>query len=667
MKHKESIHRMQSAILNNVQQANVRLNGKVPSRFNWCLIKDAMKHWAVLPLEAVYSSSQEYGLSIKLKAIGELLTSVDFSHILSGLEEMYRLLINNKYTLFSQFKADLSSSFQLTLLAPVKALVVDFIENEELLNLKPIFCWLRFLSKLEFKLDSLEAEALLGFLQTEDRLAKLDLAHEEELISSLRTILTRWMKGIDLTTLPVRHGPGSVAEGALSPIQKYRSLHYDKLLSKCTTGWYSSPVDLKSYYPLGMKMKPLERCSVVQFVPKNAKKLRTICMEPATLQYFQQGVMRKWYRHIRQHPFLKTRMMLQDQEWNQVLAWHGSNFNSYATIDMSAASDSVSWDLVKRIFNRTRVYRWMIATRSTHCRLPNGEVIPSLKYAPMGSALCFPTEGTIFAAVIEYVAENRGFMPDSLNVEWSVYGDDCIVPKEWASEVINVLNRIGFLVNKDKSYLEGPYRESCGKEYYKGVDVTPLYYRIGKVEAQLTPETFTQLCSSANLAFEYGYDLLRGVYVDRLLHSKRKYRECIVSSDGKKSYRLLTRSGQPMALDHLGPVFSHNLHTSPILYSPNPSNFHLPRKAIKLIMSDDEIKENNGVNYQRCEVAYLTTASVVQDLPNQPESQLIGYLQFLIEREFNPDPSEAELERKFSRKFLSKQNLVWSTGLSTVT
>lgn len=665
MKHKDDIHRMQSAILCRARITNVKLDGKIPSKSNWHLIRDALMHWATLPLEAVYSNSQKYGLEQKLIAISELSTSVDFTHILAGLEEMYRLLINNKYDRFSQFKADLSSPFLLILLAPVKEHVVSFIEWKELPKLKHVFCWLRFLSKLEFKMDSLEQEALTSFLATEKRLAMLDLSSKSEITSSLQTILTRWLRGIDLTTLPVRHGPGCVAEGQLTAYQKYHALHTHPLLEKCTTGWYSSPNKLEDYAPLGLRSEPLIRKSVVMFVPKNARKLRTICMEPATLQYFQQGVMRKLYKFIHEHPFLKTRMMLRDQEWNQVLAWHGSKYDSYCTIDLSAASDSVSWGLVKSIFNRTRVYRWMIATRSTHCELPNGEIIKSHKYAPMGSALCFPIECLIFAAVIEYVAERRGFMPDSLNVEWSVYGDDMIAPSEWASDIIEVLNSIGFIVNNDKSYISGPYRESCGKEYYKGYDVTPLYYRLGSPGTCLTPKDFTRLCSGANLAFEYGYDHLRGVYVDRLLHSKRKYKEIKVDKKTKeKVTRILTKSGEHEALDHLGPLFCHRLDTSPILYSPNPTNFHLPKRRFKLVLNEDELQDNNGVNYQVGVTEYLSTSSVAYHLPSTKKSALIGYSQFLIEREFNPTPHEAELERKFSRKFLSEQYLVWSTGLS---
>lgn len=664
MKHKDSIHRMQSAILSRAKQANVKLNGNVPSNQNWRLIQDALKCWAVLPLETVCSSSQEYGLANKLQAISELSTSVDFTTILEGLEEMYRLLINNKYDRFSQFKADLSSPFLLVLVSPVKEALVSFIERKELPKLKHVFCWLRFLSKLEFKLDSLEQEALESFLATEERLAMLDLSNVEEITSSLQSILTRWLKGVDLTTLPVRHGPGCVAEGALTAYEKYCSLQTHPLLEKCTTGWYSSLNTLEDYSPLAFKPGELKRCSTVMFVPKNAKKLRTICMEPATLQYFQQGVMRKLYQFIRRHPVLKHRMMLHDQEWNQVLAWHGSKYNSYCTIDLSAASDSVSWSLVKSIFNRTRVYRWMIATRSTHCLLPNGKEIPSLKYAPMGSALCFPTECLIFAAVIEYVAEIRGFMPDSLNVEWTVYGDDMIAPKEWASDIIAVLNAIGFVVNTDKSYIDGPYRESCGKEYYMGYDVTPLYYRIGSTQDKLSPKDFTRLCSGANLALEYGYDHLRGVYVDRLLHSKRKYKE-IKTVKGEKISRYLTKSGKPLALNHLGPVFCHTLFASPKLYSPNPSNFHLPKRKMKMVLTDDELVKSGGINYQKSEVEYLTTASVAYNLPDKRDAARIGYHQFLIEREFNQTPSEAALERKFSRKFLSEQYLVWSTGLSS--
>jgi hypothetical protein len=52
------------------------------------------------------------------------------------------------------------------------------------------------------------------------------------------------------------------------------------------------------------------------------------------------------------------------------------------------------------------------------------------------------------------------------------YGDDIIVPQHAAHFCSDLLTRLGFVVNLDKSFIRGFYRESCGKHYINGFDVT---------------------------------------------------------------------------------------------------------------------------------------------------------------------------------------------------
>jgi hypothetical protein len=55
-----------------------------------------------------------------------------------------------------------------------------------------------------------------------------------------------------------------------------------------------------------------------------------------------------------------------------------------------------------------------------------------------------------------------------------VYGDDVIVPTAFAADAITVLEMFGLLVNKSKSCTKGFFRESCGVDAYKGINVTPV-------------------------------------------------------------------------------------------------------------------------------------------------------------------------------------------------
>jgi len=58
-----------------------------------------------------------------------------------------------------------------------------------------------------------------------------------------------------------------------------------------------------------------------------------------------------------------------------------------------------------------------------------------------------------------------------------VYGDDIIVPTYCAESVADTLESFGILVNRNKSFWNGKFRESCGKEYYDGHDVSIVKVR----------------------------------------------------------------------------------------------------------------------------------------------------------------------------------------------
>jgi len=53
-----------------------------------------------------------------------------------------------------------------------------------------------------------------------------------------------------------------------------------------------------------------------------------------------------------------------------------------------------------------------------------------------------------------------------------VYGDDLIVPIESVHTVVNLLEHFGAQVGADKSFWTGKFRESCGREYFNGHDVS---------------------------------------------------------------------------------------------------------------------------------------------------------------------------------------------------
>lgn len=170
------------------------------------------------------------------------------------------------------------------------------------------------------------------------------------------------------------------------------------------------------------------------------------------------------------------RITLHDQTRNQCLAKQGSVDGSLATIDLSAASDSVSVSLVRSVFPPDIVRQWD-ALRAEYVEVKGRKHLLHL-YSTMGSRLTFPIETIIFWAIAVAGTETAcrynhvRFNADLI----SVYGDDIIVPVFAYDTVVEFLEACGFEVNLEKSYASGYYRESCGEEYYAGYNVSSRYY-----------------------------------------------------------------------------------------------------------------------------------------------------------------------------------------------
>lgn len=216
--------------------------------------------------------------------------------------------------------------------------------------------------------------------------------------------------------------------------------------------------------------------NLVTTVPKKTEIDRTIAMEPdmnMSLQLAVGGHLRRCLR--------KQGINLNSQENNQRAAALGSVTNSLATIDLSSASDSISRHLVEFLLPSSW-FTLMDDIRSQRGTLPNGKTFVWEKFSSMGNGFTFELETLIFwalaKALVRYelnAAKNLGKIDHFDTV--IVYGDDIICHRMLAPSLIDVLARVGFKTNNDKTFLTGPFRESCGKHYYNGIDVTPFYIR----------------------------------------------------------------------------------------------------------------------------------------------------------------------------------------------
>jgi hypothetical protein len=188
------------------------------------------------------------------------------------------------------------------------------------------------------------------------------------------------------------------------------------------------------------------------------------------------------------------------------LALSSSLSQDFATLDLKEASDRVSVDLVRHLFgNNQDVLQCLLATRTTATKLPDGSELSLNKFAPMGSALCFPVEALCFWAISVAAVMRRLRLPrQEVGNRIFVYGDDIIVPTDWAPIVVSALEQCCLKVNKAKCCATGQFRESCGMDAFKGVCVTPTRLKKLWVKSR-NGGTYAAYCAFANQMAERGY------------------------------------------------------------------------------------------------------------------------------------------------------------------
>jgi hypothetical protein len=198
----------------------------------------------------------------------------------------------------------------------------------------------------------------------------------------------------------------------------------------------------------------------VEFVPKNWQTERTIACEPTGNVPLQLAFDAHAKKRLR-----RRGIDLSNQSRNAILAKEGSITGEIATIDVRMASDVEAYNLVYGLFP----YPW--ARYLDDVRSPryvvDGQTLTYSKFSSMGNGSTFTVETIAFAAACYAVGSKR----------YSVYGDDIIVESELAEPLIRLLGFLGFAVNKEKSFVDGPFRESCGSHWFKGNRITPFYIR----------------------------------------------------------------------------------------------------------------------------------------------------------------------------------------------
>lgn len=278
--------------------------------------------------------------------------------------------------------------------------------------------------------------------------------------------ISRWRKEVErvLGPLPHRLEPTFSGGATLSDAGKLVTIP-DKMSTLRTVYEDSYDIYLQSVAGtvLDQPVRPDFRRSNHFFtVPKDSETDRGCCKEASGNILLQLAV----GRHLKSRYYHSYKVnLVTAQPLHQQLAQKASIDGSYATIDLSNASDTVSRRLVELILPGP----WFALLNSLRAKFTqiDGKTVYLEKFSSMGNGFTFELETIVFRSLVEVLGAQDSY----------VFGDDIIVPTEHASATVKALEFFGFKTNPRKTFCEGPFRESCGGDFFNGIAVRPYYMK----------------------------------------------------------------------------------------------------------------------------------------------------------------------------------------------
>lgn len=343
--------------------------------------------------------------------------------------------------------------------------------------------------------EQLETAAHESFVRTQERVSKpLNVTYRISLVlKEAKSIATRILGQFDKSELL---SMGRFATEACVGHPRRNSYLDSKLTGEITGSkehllflWDVCDGD----YVLAEALKG--KCRVVDnleltFVPKSFKSLRAIMPDTLAGSLYSSALGRLFALKLREHGLDIRRLQKRHGE----LARIGSITGNLVTADLSSASDSITCDLIRSILPET----WAEAVfygRIDQARCGD-QVIPLASVCTMGLGHTFPLQTLIFYALVRAIGNLLG----KPNCVVSVYGDDLIYDIMLHRYVEQVFPDLHLILNKEKTYATRaePFRESCGSDYYCGIDVRPsaIEARGGRLDRRLYVEFIYGLINS---------------------------------------------------------------------------------------------------------------------------------------------------------------------------
>lgn len=318
--------------------------------------------------------------------------------------------------------------------------------------------------------------------------------------------------------------------------------------------------------------------SVLGTVRKDREEDRTTCKEPTLNMFYQLGAKEQFEAVLIKS--LSIDISNQPVK-NQFLAKRGSMDGSFATLDLKSASDSISIELVRRLLPRS-VFDVLMRIRSPRTHVGK-QLVELNMISTMGNGFTFALMTLIFACLVQAVYIKNGikatfgsdedrkksftarrngvaeelYLTESklATLNCAVFGDDIIVLSHLYGDVVQALTASGFTVNEKKSFSTGPFRESCGGDFFKGFPVRGIYVKRMNNEAHVY-SAFNRLHL---WSVRYGIPLERTL---RYLMGMAPFRPVPVGSGIDQGF-IVTREYTSLKSSQMGGVWYKCLSPSP--------------------------------------------------------------------------------------------------------
>lgn len=198
-------------------------------------------------------------------------------------------------------------------------------------------------------------------------------------------------------------------------------------------------------------------------VPKSYKIFRGITPNTTIGNFHTIGLGRYLMMRLSQAKLNIRKLQDRHRKWVKWL----SKTLTHVTADLSSASHCYTSALINRLVPRD----WFVALNVGRIRYVDvgGVIANQASFMAMGIGFTFPLQTLCFYAILKAIATLTG-----TKGRISVYGDDLIYPRRMHTYAAKALVHLGFKLNTDKTFVTSKFRESCGADFFDGVDVRPF-------------------------------------------------------------------------------------------------------------------------------------------------------------------------------------------------